>query len=71
MLLKASKSNLTLFKQHFCENPSKFANLADFATFFLTTLDLFFYVSFFYIIYGEIEHKYGTFEPHKSFGKKG
>ena len=32
MLLKASKSILSLFKQHFCENPSKLVNLADFAS---------------------------------------
>ena len=32
MLLKASKSILTIFKQYFCENPSKLVSLADFAT---------------------------------------
>ena len=30
MLIKASKRTLPFFKQHFCENPSKLANLADF-----------------------------------------
>ena len=32
MLIKASKSTLLFFKQHFCENPSKLANLADFVS---------------------------------------
>ena len=32
MLLKASKSILTIFKHYFCENPSKLVILADFAT---------------------------------------
>ena len=32
MLLKASKSILTIFKQYFCENPSKLVSLADFAS---------------------------------------
>ena len=32
MLLKASKSILTIFKQYFCENPSKLVSLADFVT---------------------------------------
>jgi hypothetical protein len=32
MLLKASKSILTIFEQYFCENPSKLVSLADFAT---------------------------------------
>ena len=32
MLVKTSKSILTIFKQHFCENPSKLVNLADFVT---------------------------------------
>ena len=32
MLIKASKSVLPFFKQSFCENPSKLANLADFVT---------------------------------------
>jgi hypothetical protein len=32
MLLKASKSILTLFKKHFCKNPSKSVNFADFAS---------------------------------------
>ena len=32
MLIKALKSTLHFFKQHFCENPSKFANLADFVS---------------------------------------
>ena len=32
MLIKALKSTLSFFKQHFCENPSKLANLADFVS---------------------------------------
>ena len=32
MLIKASQSTLPFFKQIFCENPSKLANLADFVT---------------------------------------
>ena len=32
MLLKASKSILTIFNQYFCENPSKLVSLADFAS---------------------------------------
>ena len=32
MLLKASKSILTIFKQYFCENPSKLVSLADFVS---------------------------------------
>ena len=32
MLIKASKSTLRFFKPHFCENPSKLANLVDFVT---------------------------------------
>ena len=32
MLLKASKSILTIFKQYFCENLSKLVSLADFAS---------------------------------------
>ena len=32
MLLKSSKSILTIFKQYFCENPSKLVSLSYFAT---------------------------------------
>ena len=32
MLLKASKSILTIFKQYFCENPSKLVSLDDFVS---------------------------------------
>ena len=32
MLLKASKSILTIFKQYFCENPSKLVSLSYFAS---------------------------------------
>ena len=32
MLLKASKSILTIFKQYSCKNPSKLVSLADFVT---------------------------------------
>ena len=30
--LKASKSSFTIFKQYFCENPSKLVSLADFVS---------------------------------------
>lgn len=30
--IKTSKSTLRFFKPHFCENPSKLANLVDFVT---------------------------------------
>jgi hypothetical protein len=32
MLLKPSKSIWTIFKQYFCENPSKLVSLADFVS---------------------------------------
>ena len=32
MLLKASKSIFTIFKQYFCKNPSKLVSLADFVS---------------------------------------
>ena len=32
MLIKPLKSTLHFFKQHFCENPSKLANLANFVS---------------------------------------
>ena len=32
MLIKALKSTLPVFKQHFCENPSKLAKTADFVS---------------------------------------
>ena len=32
MLIKTFKSTLPFFKQHFCENQSKLANLADFVS---------------------------------------
>ena len=34
-------------------------------------LDFFFFLPFFYVIYGEIEHKYVTFQSHKNLEKKG